>query len=61
QIVAIEVKSRATITGRDSKWLVNLRERRGSRFAAGIVVHPREQMVPLGDRLWALPIAALWA
>jgi hypothetical protein len=61
QIVAIEIKSRATITSQDYKWLVKLRERRGSRFTAGIVIHPREQTIPLGDRLWALPIAALWA
>jgi predicted AAA+ superfamily ATPase len=61
RIVAIEVKVRATITRRDYKWLINLRERRDSSFVAGIVIHPREQTIPLGERLWALPIAALWA
>jgi len=61
QIVAIEIKARATIRTHDYKWLIKLRERRDSRFAAGIVIHPREQTIPLGDRLWALPIAALWA
>jgi hypothetical protein len=40
---------------------IKLRERRGSRFAAGVVIHPREQTIPLGDRLWALPIGALWS
>ena len=61
QIVAIEVKARATIASHDYKWLIKLRERRGSRFVAGVVIHPREQTIPLGDRLWALPIGALWA
>jgi hypothetical protein len=61
QIAAIEIKARATIGVRDYRWLIKLRERRGSRFAAGIVIHPREQTIPLGERLWALPIAALWA
>jgi predicted AAA+ superfamily ATPase len=61
QIVAIEVKARATITGHDYRWLLKLRERSGPRFVAGAVIHPREQTIPLGDRLWALPIAALWA
>ncbi len=61
QIVAIEVKARTTITSRDYKWLIKLRERRGSSFAAGVVIHPREQTIPLGDRLWALPISALWS
>jgi predicted AAA+ superfamily ATPase len=61
QIVAIEVKARTTIGSQDYKWLIKLRERRGSRFVAGVVIHPREQTIPLGDRLWALPIDALWA
>jgi hypothetical protein len=61
QIVAIEVKARATIASQDYKWLIKLRERRGSRFLAGVVIHPREQTIPLGDRLWALPVGALWA
>jgi hypothetical protein len=61
QIVAIEVKARATIAGHDYRWLLKLRERSGSQFVAGAVIHPREQTIPLGDRLWALPIAALWA
>jgi predicted AAA+ superfamily ATPase len=61
KIAAIEVKARATIGSQDYKWLVKLRERRGSQFVAGVVIHPREQTIPLGDRLWALPIAALWA
>jgi predicted AAA+ superfamily ATPase len=61
QIVAIEVKARTTIASQDYKWLIKLRERCGSRFVAGVVVHPREQTIPLGDRLWALPLGALWA
>jgi predicted AAA+ superfamily ATPase len=61
QIAAIEVKARATITGHDYRWLLKLRERSASRFVAGVVIHPREQTIPLGDRLWALPIAALSA
>jgi hypothetical protein len=61
RIVAIEVKARATIGSRDYRWLVKLRERYGPRFTAGIVVHPREQTIPLGERLWAVPIAALWS
>jgi predicted AAA+ superfamily ATPase len=61
QIVAIEVKARTTITGHDYTWLTKLRERVGARFSAGVVIHPREQTIPLGDRLWALPLGALWA
>lgn len=59
-IVAIEVKSTATIRPRDYRWLEFLRERTGARFVAGIVICTTAQRVPLGDRLWASPISALW-
>jgi hypothetical protein len=26
----------------------------------GLVVHAGRQMLPLGERLWAVPVAALW-
>ncbi|MEA2364763.1 MAG: hypothetical protein QOE69_1423 [Thermoleophilaceae bacterium] len=38
-----------------------LRDARRSRFKAGIVVYAGEQTLPLTDRLWAVPISALWA
>ena len=38
-----------------------LRDRRGSRFAMGVVLHTGRNAVPFGDRLWALPYSALWA
>jgi len=42
------------------------RERRvdlclGGRFVRGIVFHTGPQPFELDDRIWALPIAALWA
>jgi predicted AAA+ superfamily ATPase len=60
KIVAIEVKASATITSHDYRWLLKLQERVGNRLVAGAVIHPREQTIPLGNRIWALPIAALW-
>jgi uncharacterized protein len=60
-IAAIDVKSRATVRHDDWKWLTKLRDRRGSRFRAGVVVYTGEQTVPLGDRLWAVPLSGLWA
>ncbi|MDQ2881223.1 MAG: hypothetical protein M3Y48_08265 [Actinomycetota bacterium] len=38
--------------------LTRLRDRLGDRFAAGVVVHTGAPAGPLGDRLFALPIAA---
>jgi uncharacterized protein len=40
--------------------LETLREERGDAFVAGVVIHAGEQTLPFGDRLWALPVSALW-
>lgn len=61
EIVAVEVKATATVRRQDWRWLEQLRDIRGSSFNAGIIVHAGPQTVPLGDRLWAVPYAALWA
>jgi uncharacterized protein len=60
-IAAIEVKSRATVRQQDWKWVAKLRDQRDSRFRAGVVLYTGEQTVPLGDRLWAVPLSGLWA
>jgi len=60
-IAAIEVKSRATVRRDDWKWLAKLRDQRSSHFQAGVVLYTGEQTVPLGDRLWAVPLSGLWA
>jgi uncharacterized protein len=60
-IAAVEVKSRATVRRDDWRALAKLRERRGSAFRAGVLIYTGEQTVPLGDRLWAVPLSALWA
>ncbi len=44
----------------DTRGLVKLRDAAGSRFASGVVIHAGEQTLPLGDRLWAVPISGLW-
>lgn len=61
EIVAIEVKAAASVDRRDVRAMENLRNNRGSKFKAGVVVCTCEQTVPLGDRLWAIPLSALWA
>ncbi|HET6508434.1 MAG TPA: ATP-binding protein [Baekduia sp.] len=60
-VVGVEVKAAATITARDWRWLAKLRDARGASFRAGVVVAPVAQTTPLGDRLWAVPLRALWA
>ena len=40
--------------------LRHLANRLGDRFRAGIVLYAGEQQLSFGDRLTALPMAALW-
>ena len=59
-LVAIEAKAAASVSASDFAGLVRLRDRRGSQLEAGVVVYAGEQTLPFGDRLWALPVAAIW-
>ena len=55
-LAAIEVKARASI--RESDWRVmrHLRDSRPDLFKAGVVLYTGRQTIPLGDRIWAVPI-----
>ena len=59
-IVGLEIKAAATVGSRDFRGLAHLRERTGAAFRAGVVLHTGSTTVPFGDRLWALPLSALW-
>ena len=61
EIVGIEVKASATPLPSDAKNLAYLRDRIGSRFKGGVVLHAGTHQTPLGDRIVALPISALWS
>ena len=60
RVVGLEVKSAATVTARDARWLAHLRDSLGERFVCGIVLHTGRSGGPLGDRLAAVPMDALW-
>jgi len=60
EVVGIEIKAAATVRGDDFRGLRHLAERLGSKFLAGFVLYTGEQVLPFGDRLRALPMAALW-
>lgn len=60
EIVAVEVKASSTLSRTDARGLLHLAERLDNRLAAGIVLYTGSTTVPLGNRLWALPIDALW-
>lgn len=60
-LAAIEVKASATAAASDFAALQALRDRLRKRFLAGVVLYQGEQSLPFGDRLWAVPLPALWA
>jgi uncharacterized protein len=60
-IAGVEVKASSTVSTSDVKNLQLLREKLLDRFAAGVILYLGERVVPLGDRLWALPISVLWS
>lgn len=60
-IGAIEVKSRASLGARDWRAMEKLRDARGAQFRCGFVIYTGEDTVPLGDRLFAVPLSGLWS
>lgn len=61
EIVAVEVKASATVGAHDFRGLVHLRESVGRRLRGGVVLYAGEHTLPFGERLWALPLQALWS
>ena len=59
-VAGVEVKLGATPTVRDARHLALLRDELGPRFTVGVVVHTGPHSLPLGERLWAVPISGLW-
>ena len=59
-LVGIEVKSAATLSPRDLMGMELLKHELGSRFVAGIVFYTGTQVLPVGDRIVAVPISLLW-
>ncbi len=60
ELAGVEVTLTATPTQRHARTLASLAERLGQRFTVGLVVHAGRHTLPLGERLWAVPVSALW-
>ena len=59
-MVGIEVKAGVAPTARDARHLVWLRDELGSSFVAGVVLHSGPGIYELDDRVYAVPLCALW-
>ena len=60
-VAAVEVKASATVTSTDFAALRALRDQVGPQFHAGVVCYLGDQIIPSGDKLWGIPLPALWA
>jgi predicted AAA+ superfamily ATPase len=60
EVAGIEAKAAATVTASDARGLRLLRDRLGARFKTGIIVYSGEHTLPIGERIWAVPISGLW-
>jgi predicted AAA+ superfamily ATPase len=60
KVVGLEVKSGQTVSRDDFVWLEMMRDKLGPEFVRGVVLYTGARALPFGDRLWALPVAALW-
>ena len=60
-VAGVEVNAGATVSSSDFSALLDLRDQLGSRFKAGVVLYTGEELVPFGDKLWLVPLSALWS
>ena len=60
RVVGLEVKSSTGVGRHDAKSLLWLRDQLGDRFHLGVVLYAGQFRFRIGDRVWALPIGALW-
>ena len=61
QIVGIEVKAAASVTGREFAGLERIASAAGSAFVQGILLYDGEQTLSFGEKFRAVPLPVLWA
>jgi uncharacterized protein len=60
QLLAIEVKAASTVRSDDFSGIRKLAEVCGKRLALGMVLYDHDTIIPFGERMYAVPISALW-
>lgn len=60
QLVGVEVKASATVKESDLRGLRKLTSLAGNQFKLGILLYDGNETLPLGDNVWAAPLATLW-
>ncbi|MCY7304104.1 MAG: ATP-binding protein [Thermoleophilia bacterium] len=60
EIVCLECKAAATVRHEDYRAIAKLRDARGEQFVAGVVVYTGTETKALTEKIWAVPVSALW-
>jgi predicted AAA+ superfamily ATPase len=61
QIVGVEVKAAANVSVNDLAGVKKLAALAGEKFVSGVVLYDGNATLPIGERLWAVPISTLWS
>lgn len=62
-LVGIEIKASTTIhkdTIKNMRWFTQIGPGRNHQFT-GLIIYLGNQIIPLGDRIFAIPVSALWS
>jgi uncharacterized protein len=60
KVIGIEFKAGVAPGPADAKHLLWLADQLGPQFIAGAVLHSGRHVYPLGARIWAIPLCAIW-
>ena len=60
QVIGIEVKAGATLNSTSFKGLEQLQQAAGEDFLIGILLYDGDHSIRFSDKLYAIPIAAIW-
>lgn len=60
QVVGVEVKAAATVRTSDLRGLKKLASVAGEQFKLGVLLYDGTEALPLGEKIWAMPLSSLW-
>lgn len=60
KIVAMEVKATSKASARDFRHIETLQSDLGDKFHIGFVIYQGKDIVPFGDKMFAIPMSSLW-
>ena len=59
-LVCVEVKAAATVKSNDLRGLKKMAAVAGKKFKLCVLFYDGQEVLPLGDKIWAVPLSSLW-